>query len=171
MCMEGIVIDIWEKSSFFGSIGSQKCTKNTIFPQGGLLKPPLPHVGLIETNHFNHRRYWAKILRGPNSSGPSKLALCKLNHAFSSFLNPLLVPFLVALMGGLDFVFTENFPKSSFNLCKGQKAAVDGGAAGGTAGTAQTAGTAGSCNAYPAADSCRPLPCSAGMVVSKIFTS
>ena len=38
--MGGIVIDIWEKSNFFGSIGSQKCTKNAIFPQGGLLKPP-----------------------------------------------------------------------------------------------------------------------------------
>ena len=28
---------------------------------------------------------------GPNSSGPSKLALCKHNHAFSSFLNPFLL--------------------------------------------------------------------------------
>ena len=37
--MGGIVIDIWEKSNFFGSIGSQKCTKNAIFPQGGLQKP------------------------------------------------------------------------------------------------------------------------------------
>ena len=44
--MGGIVIDIWEKSNFFGSIGSQKCTKNAIYPQGGLLKPPLPQVGL-----------------------------------------------------------------------------------------------------------------------------
>ena len=46
--MGGIVIAIWEKSNFFGSIGSQKCTQNTIFSQGGLLKPPLPHVGLNE---------------------------------------------------------------------------------------------------------------------------
>ena len=38
--MGGIVIDIWEKSNFFGSIGSQKCSKNAIFPQGGLLKLP-----------------------------------------------------------------------------------------------------------------------------------
>ena len=36
--MGGIVIDIWEKSNFFGSIGSQKCTKNAIFPQGGAFK-------------------------------------------------------------------------------------------------------------------------------------
>ena len=32
----GIVIDIWEKSNFFGSFGSQKVAKNTIFVQGGL---------------------------------------------------------------------------------------------------------------------------------------
>ena len=43
----GIVIDVWENSNCFGSIGTQKCTKNAIFPQRGLLKPPLPHVGLI----------------------------------------------------------------------------------------------------------------------------
>ena len=41
--------------------------------------------------NYIHRRNWAKILGGPNSSGPSKLALCKHNHAFSSFLNPLLL--------------------------------------------------------------------------------
>ena len=46
--MGAIVIDIWEKSNFLGSIGSKKCTKNAIFPQGGPLKPPLPHVGLIK---------------------------------------------------------------------------------------------------------------------------
>ena len=38
--MGGIVIDILGKSIFFGSTGSQNCTKNAIFPQGGLLKPP-----------------------------------------------------------------------------------------------------------------------------------
>ena len=38
--MGGIVIDIWEKSNFFGSIGSQKCTKNAIFTQGGAFKAP-----------------------------------------------------------------------------------------------------------------------------------
>ena len=37
--MGGIAIDIWEKSNLFGSIGSQKCTKNAFFPQGVLLKP------------------------------------------------------------------------------------------------------------------------------------
>ena len=30
-------------------------------------------------------------LGGPNKSGPSKLALCKHNDAFSIFLNPLLL--------------------------------------------------------------------------------
>ena len=34
--MGGIVIDIWEKSNFFGSFGSQKGAKNAIFVQGGL---------------------------------------------------------------------------------------------------------------------------------------
>ena len=34
--MGGIVIDIWEKSNFFGSFGSQKGAKNTTFVQGGL---------------------------------------------------------------------------------------------------------------------------------------
>ena len=34
--MEDIVIDILEKSNFFGSFGSQKGAKNTIFVQGGL---------------------------------------------------------------------------------------------------------------------------------------
>ena len=34
-------VDVWEKSNFFGSIGSQKCTKNPIFPQGGAFKAPL----------------------------------------------------------------------------------------------------------------------------------
>ena len=32
-----------------------------------------------------NRRNWAKILGGPNCSGPSKLALCKHNHAFVPF--------------------------------------------------------------------------------------
>ena len=32
--MGGIVIDIWEKSNFFGSFGSQKGAKNVIFVQG-----------------------------------------------------------------------------------------------------------------------------------------
>ena len=44
--MGGIVIAIWEKSNFFGSIGSLKCTKNAIFLQGGQNLPPLPLVGL-----------------------------------------------------------------------------------------------------------------------------
>ena len=35
--MGGIVIDIWEKSNFFGAFGSQKDAKNTIFVQGGLM--------------------------------------------------------------------------------------------------------------------------------------
>ena len=39
--MGGIVIDIWEKSNFFRSFGSQKGAKNVIFVQGGLKKPPL----------------------------------------------------------------------------------------------------------------------------------
>ena len=34
--MGGFVIDIWEKSNFFGSIGSQKEVKNAIFLRGGL---------------------------------------------------------------------------------------------------------------------------------------
>ena len=45
--MGGIVIAIWEKSNFFGPIGSLKCTKNAIFLQGGQNLPPLPLVGLI----------------------------------------------------------------------------------------------------------------------------
>ena len=46
--MGGIVIAIWEKSNFFRSIGSLKCTKNAIFLQGGQNLPPLPLVGLID---------------------------------------------------------------------------------------------------------------------------
>ena len=38
--MGGMVIAIWEKSNFFGSIGSLKCTKNAIFLQGGQNLPP-----------------------------------------------------------------------------------------------------------------------------------
>ena len=53
--MGGIDIDIWEKSIFFGSIGSQKCTKTAIFSQGGLLKPPLPHVGLMMNDTIEKR--------------------------------------------------------------------------------------------------------------------
>ena len=33
--MGGIVIDIWEKSNFFGSFGPQKGAKNATFVQGG----------------------------------------------------------------------------------------------------------------------------------------
>ena len=33
--MEAIVIDIWEKSFFWGSFGSQKVVKNENFVQGG----------------------------------------------------------------------------------------------------------------------------------------
>ena len=36
--MGGIVIDIWEKSNFFGAFGSQKDAKNAIFVQVGLKK-------------------------------------------------------------------------------------------------------------------------------------
>ena len=39
--MGGIVIDIWEKSNFFGSFGSQKGAKNAIFVMVGLIKVPL----------------------------------------------------------------------------------------------------------------------------------
>jgi len=44
--MGGIVIDIWEKSNFFGSIGSQKGAKNAIFLQGrqNLLPPAICRV-------------------------------------------------------------------------------------------------------------------------------
>ena len=70
----------------------------------------------IFVNDFDPSRIGAmELFGGPNSSGPSKLALNKHNHAFSSFSNPLLplkynlgpsdadvkfgiVPFLVALM-------------------------------------------------------------------------
>ena len=52
--MGGIVKDIWEKSNFFGSIGSQKGAKNAIFLQGGHLKPPLPLVGLKVCNTFQN---------------------------------------------------------------------------------------------------------------------
>ena len=45
-----IVIDIWEKSIFFGSIGSQKGAKNVIFVRGGALKaPPYGRVKQILT--------------------------------------------------------------------------------------------------------------------------
>ena len=44
--MGGIAINIWDKSNFFGSIGSQKGAKNATFLQGRHLKPPLPLVGL-----------------------------------------------------------------------------------------------------------------------------
>ena len=37
--MGGIAIDIWEKSNFLGSIGSQKGAKNEIFLKGGHLNP------------------------------------------------------------------------------------------------------------------------------------
>ena len=43
--MGGIVIDILEKSNFFGSIGSQKGAENLIFIRVGHLNPPLM-VGL-----------------------------------------------------------------------------------------------------------------------------
>ena len=38
--MEGIVIDIWEKSNFLGSIGSQKDAKNAFFLHRGQNMPP-----------------------------------------------------------------------------------------------------------------------------------
>ena len=55
--MGGIVIDIWEKSNFFGSIGSLKCTKNAIFLQGGQNLPPLPLVGLIKKSNDPNCKY------------------------------------------------------------------------------------------------------------------
>ena len=39
--MGDFVIDILEKSNFFGSIGSQKGAENVIFIRVGHLKPPL----------------------------------------------------------------------------------------------------------------------------------
>ena len=66
--MGGIDIDIWEKSIFFGSIGSQKCTKTAIFSQGGLLTPPLPHVGLIAKNNKNLTCYRLYIHDKNNSN-------------------------------------------------------------------------------------------------------
>ena len=44
MSMGGIVIDIWEKSNFFGAFGSQKGAKNAIFVQGALKAPPYGRV-------------------------------------------------------------------------------------------------------------------------------
>ena len=38
--MGGIVIDIWEKSNFFGSFGSQKGAQKRNFCSGGALKAP-----------------------------------------------------------------------------------------------------------------------------------
>ena len=49
--MGGFVIDIWEKSNFFGSIGSQKEAKNAIFVRGPLKAPPLM-VGLKNNNYI-----------------------------------------------------------------------------------------------------------------------
>ena len=38
--MGGIVVDIWEKTIFFGAFGSQKGAKNANFVQGGFKIPP-----------------------------------------------------------------------------------------------------------------------------------
>ena len=48
--MGGIDIDIWEKSNFFGSFGSQKSAKNMIFVWG-VLSPTLM-VGLMNTSVY-----------------------------------------------------------------------------------------------------------------------
>ena len=48
--MGGIAIDIWENSNYFGSIGSQKGTKNAIFLQGGQNMPPLPYLASFYYN-------------------------------------------------------------------------------------------------------------------------
>ena len=50
--MGGIVIDIWVKSNFFGSFGSQRGPKNAIFVQGALKAPLM--VGL--TLFFENRK-------------------------------------------------------------------------------------------------------------------
>ena len=62
--MGGIVIDIWEKSNFFWSFGSQKGA-NAIFVQGGALKaPPYGRVnpkslvqGFVKTLLQDHKQY------------------------------------------------------------------------------------------------------------------
>ena len=69
--MGDIVIDIWEKSNFFGSFWSQKGAKNAIFVQGGFKSPPLM-VGLrtsdpkplkpFSTNYFNLLWFFVSIL-------------------------------------------------------------------------------------------------------------
>ena len=51
--MGGIVIDIWEKSNFFGAFGSQKGAKNAVFLQAGRICP-LPFVGLNIFNPHYH---------------------------------------------------------------------------------------------------------------------
>ena len=51
--MGGIVIDIWKKSKFFGSIGSQIGAKNKIF-----LLNPLPLLGLNECQQLNGLSKW-----------------------------------------------------------------------------------------------------------------
>ena len=44
--MEGIVIDIWEKSNFFRINWITKMYQKRNFSSGGAFKAPLPHVGL-----------------------------------------------------------------------------------------------------------------------------
>ena len=45
--MGGIVIDILEKSNFFGSFGSRKGAKKANFVQGGFKSPPNGRVNRI----------------------------------------------------------------------------------------------------------------------------
>ena len=69
--MGGIVIAIWEKSNFFGSIGSLKCTKNAIFLQGGQNLPP-PASCRVNLDKVKIDTEWVKFDRVKICSGGVK---------------------------------------------------------------------------------------------------
>ena len=52
--MGGIVIDIWEKSNFFGTFRSQKGAKNAIFVRG--------YAGALEAPPYGRVNCWENYL-------------------------------------------------------------------------------------------------------------
>ena len=70
---------VWEKSIFFGSIGSQKGAKNAIFLQGGQNLPPaicrVNFIVFLEQTSpaflFWMKKYWILFLRGDKVPAPT----------------------------------------------------------------------------------------------------
>ena len=113
--MGGIVIDIWEKSNFFGSFGSQKVAKKRDFCSGGALKAPPLMVGLS----LGLNKYQIFLLRNLNVIFLFRRGFC---HLCPYRLKPILLTLILRgkflkCEASLATIFSKNGPMLTNASC------------------------------------------------------